>query len=105
MKTPTNQNESITNAQGQNGPKLKLAYADLSPRERLVLDTIIQAAGPIALNALAEICFRSQPVAKRNSWVRNQLRRLVRAGFVQAIAPGVYLATAKARHTTRQLAA
>lgn len=103
----TNHNPVQRNSQGQSGPKLTLGYVNLTIKERVVLDRIVEAAElgqAITLSALAERCFKGISKAKRNSWVRNQLRRLVRAGFVDPVAPGLYQATRKAKSASKRAA-
>ena len=77
---------------GQSAPRRKLEKEDLNDKEKAVL-TAVNRAKEITLEALAG---RTQPsnisAAKRNSWTRNALRRLVREKFVKKAGRGLYRA-------------
>lgn len=85
---------------GQSGPKIKhLSFDDLNRKEKLVVGCF-ELSGTREVRTikdLAEEAFRSQTVKKANSWTRNSLRRLVRAGWLDKTEPGSYRLSADAR--------
>ena len=76
---------------GQSGPPLDLPPAKLNEKEKVVTATLLKLDGDssMSLAELAEKCFPDGD-KKANSWVRNSLRRLVRAGYVAKIDRGTY---------------
>lgn len=82
---------------GQSGPPLQLAKADMNEKELRMLGVLAADLNPIPINALATSCFSDAPSDKANSWVRNSLRRTVRARWVDKVGKGTYRLTAEAR--------
>ena len=76
---------------GQSGPPLDLPPSKLNEKEKVVTATLLKLDGDssMSLAELAEKCFPDGD-KKANSWVRNSLRRLVRAGYVAKIDRGTY---------------
>ncbi|MCB9564790.1 MAG: AAA family ATPase [Kofleriaceae bacterium] len=68
----------------------------LSAKEELVFNQLLRD-GTQTLGKLAATCFPSTRAAQGNSWVRNSMRRLVRAAWVERVGSGQYRATAKGR--------
>jgi hypothetical protein len=84
---------------GQSGPPLDLGYGDLNDNERKVV-AVFKGKGerkPKTIADLAKECFPSKKFAKANSWVRNSLRRLVRADWLEKMERGSYRITDKGR--------
>ena len=88
--------------QGQAGPKLNLGWDRLSTNEKRVLKVMLPAPGehrkPMSIaDIVTETGWaKREGKAKANSWVRNQMRRLVRAGYVEhpeMISDGKYVLT------------
>lgn len=90
-KTPADSQKRRPSEGGQSGAPLELAPRDLNPKERTVYDALSPKT-PRPLSELADAFSRSNPKARRNSWVRNSLRRLVRSGLARrAEEPGHYV--------------
>jgi hypothetical protein len=84
---------------GQNGTELTLKADDLNPNEKKVIGAF-NKDGVRESKTLAAIAASAYPTRKRaqaNSWVRNSLRRLVRAKLVERTARGTYCLTKKGR--------
>lgn len=77
---------------GQSGPKIRVLVPNAT--ERKVADALLSEA-PRSLNELAAKAFPQLEAGKANSWVRNALRRLVRAGWAVKVEAGKYRAGAK----------
>jgi len=75
---------------GQSGPPLELIRDKLNEKESRVVSVLAGDANPVPINALATNCFADQPASKANSWVRNSLRRLARAKWVEKVGKGTY---------------
>jgi hypothetical protein len=82
---------------GQSGPPLELAKAKLNDKEEKVVTVLLADVNPVPINALATNCFSDQTSSTANSWVRNSLRRLVRAKWVEKVGKGTYRLTDKGR--------
>jgi hypothetical protein len=91
---------------GQSAPPIKLTADDLNDNETTVVQTLASMAAHskrarietkgVHLSALAELCFASvKDEGKRNSWVRNSMRRLICGGLAVKLAPGLYDITTK----------
>lgn len=76
-------------SQGQTGPKLDLVWGKLSKNEKHVLKIMLPEPGehrkPMTIAEIAADTGWTKRMSKKkaNSWVRNQMRRLHRAGFVE----------------------
>lgn len=81
---------------GQSGKPLDLEAQDLNSKEGCVVAALAGDVNPAPINALAAICFPNEG-AKANSWVRNSLRRLVRARWVEKVGTGTYRLTDEGR--------
>ncbi len=93
----------MSGSYGQSGPALELDYKRLNANEQAVLQ-VLDGKGygrprHWRLADLAAAAFGHLPSAQGNSWTRNSLRRLVRAGLVgrPADEPGVYVITRRGR--------
>jgi hypothetical protein len=87
---------------GQSGPPLDLTLADLNPKETKVLVFLNgEANGPkrkiVSISDMAKALFKYKSKKVGESWVRNALRRLVRASLVEKDDPGFYMITFHAR--------
>jgi len=84
---------------GQSGPPLDLVKAKLNDKEEKVVAVLLEDANPVPINALATNCFSDKSAGQANSWVRNSLRRLVRAKWAEKVGKGTYrlTSTGKAR--------
>jgi hypothetical protein len=89
---------------GQSGPEIELDVEDLNRKERKVVEFLADATKAKTLAEMASACFPHEPKARRNSWVRNSLRRLVCAGLVDRVTAGCYRATAIAKRRVHKLA-
>jgi hypothetical protein len=89
---------------GQSGPALKLKGADVNKTERKVLGVFAGKGRPSAktIGQMAEGAFPTLKVAQANSWTRNSLRRLVRAGFLTKLERGRYVITAAGRAALKE---
>jgi hypothetical protein len=79
---------------GQAGPALDLGVEQFSDKERKVLD-VLNGSGSgsreiFTIEQLAAECWKSKTKKQANSWVRNSLRRLVRAGAIEKVERGQY---------------
>lgn len=99
---------------GQSGPELDLEISDLNPRELRVAMFLNQSgqfgdgSGKRQDFTIVEVaggCWKNKPKAQANSWVRNCLRRLVRAGMVEKQDRGVYRIATKTRSALAKIAA
>jgi hypothetical protein len=99
--------EAPKSKQGQGGPALDVAYADLNGNERRVLDLLLGDTEPRTLANMAAAAFARLDPAQAGSWVRNALRKLVRGTWVEKVGKGEYRVTADARSrpTSQVLAA
>lgn len=95
-----------TPSTGQTGPVIKdLTAEDLNDKET----TIMLALGTEGhrtektIKALADECFPNKKKAQANSWVRNGLRRLVRAKFLEKDGRGVFKHTVEGRNVAKKL--
>lgn len=78
---------------GQSGPALKLTYERLNSKEVKLLSWLSSRKGPTTshtIEALAAEVFTAEKLSRANSWVRNCLRRLVRAKLILKTKPGSY---------------
>lgn len=83
---------------GQNGPVIDdLTSAMLNRKERKVVEALAQAPKPMKISELALTCWPHEPKTRRNSWVRNSLRRLVRGALVVKVDEGTYKPTGLGR--------
>jgi hypothetical protein len=73
---------------GQCGPALDLTVDELTDKEKAVMAVLGEEAVSIA--SLASAAFPQLSPVQANSWVRNSLRRLVRARFVRRVSEGQY---------------
>ncbi len=88
---------------GQNGSKLDLDLSDLNTKERRLLGAFSPTGprGEYTIEHLSMV-FGQKPVkaktiAQAQSWVRNSLRRLVRAKLVEHVSDGTYRVSLAAR--------
>lgn len=81
---------------GQSGPPVDFGKKSLNQKETKVLSALNHGSGPRKISEIADI-WKSQGLAKANSWVRNSLRRLVRGGLVEQTERGTYRLTAKGK--------
>jgi hypothetical protein len=90
---------------GQSGPPLELVKSKLNGKEEKVVAFLLEDANPVPINALATQCFGDwpevletpKPASTANSWVRNSLRRLARAKWVEKVGRGTYRLTEQGR--------
>lgn len=87
---------------GQSGPRIEIEVGDLNRKERRVLFLLLgdddASRETYTLGEMADALWaKSKGPAVANSWVRNSLRRLVRAGYVEKVAPGCYRVSASGR--------
>jgi hypothetical protein len=86
---------------GQSGPPIDLDYEELNARETKVVDVLNGEGGGTreirTIKELADAAFPSKTKKQANSWVRNQLRRLVCAGWVEKVERGSYRVSKKGR--------
>jgi len=101
-KKPKKQRAATTSVKaaypsGQNGPAVELAVDELNDKERKVVDTLNGAGRgerpELTIAALGSGAFPKQAKPQGMSWVRNSLRRLVRAGYVERCKRGAYRVT------------
>lgn len=93
---------------GQDGPAIEVAYADLNPKEKRVVAALAAQEGrkPLTLSELADASFSKGAKAKRNSWVRNCMRRLTRGGWAEHAeekGDGTYRLTKNGKDRLRRL--
>lgn len=89
---------------GQSGPPIEhLAIDELNKKERKVLVYLFVAPKAKILE-IALGCFSTQPQVRRSSWVRNSLRRLVRASLVERVDAGTYKLTLRGRRQITKVA-
>lgn len=95
-----------TASTGQSGPAIKdLTVEDLNDKET----TIMLALGTEGhrtektIKQLADECFPNKKKAQANSWIRNGLRRLVRAKFLEKDGRGVFKHTVDGRNVAKKL--
>ena len=93
-KTPTTPKQAPVS--GQSGKPLDLDRTDLNSKEALVVEALAGDVNPAPINALAATCFPDAG-ERGNSWVRNSLRRLVRARWVEKVGSGTYRLTDEGR--------
>ena len=96
-KAASKKPRSETPTSGQSGPPLELVKGKLNKKEDRVVSVLLEDANPVPINALATNCFSDQTSSMANSWVRNSLRRLVRAKWVEKVGKGTYRLTEKGR--------
>ena len=87
--------KKLTPTSGQSGPIMKdLKLSDLNPKERRVLVAMNgEGTGKrveMGIPDLATSCWKNKSKFQSNSWVRNSLRRLVRAKMIDKLARGAY---------------
>lgn len=81
---------------GQSGPPIKLEWNKLNAKERKIVEFLDgDGAGTRTIVTIPELsaeCFfgEAETQAQANSWTRNSLRRLVRAGWVEKFIRGSY---------------
>jgi hypothetical protein len=79
---------------GQGGPSLDLPIEKVSAKERRVLESLDgSGTGTRVIWTIVELaadCWKSKSKKQANSWVRNSLRRLVRAGIVEKVERGQF---------------
>ena len=92
---------------GQSGPELAYAYESLNEKERAVLKLLcayyaneegvtlsaIAAMFSMQFGAGVTLSKSGKKVDRANSWARNCMRRLVRAGFAEKVDAGTYQVT------------
>ena len=90
---------------GQSGPRIdELGWDDLNKKEKLVLGVFdIEGEREVrTIEQIGEEAFQNQTLKKQNSWTRNSLRRLMRAGiWLEKTEPGKYRLTQAARTKLR----
>lgn len=84
---PSKKRASVT---GQSGPPISIAKDKLNDKEQKVLEMLESTPSALGLKYIAERCWPGEK--KANSWVRNSLRRLVRASFAEKVGKGLYQA-------------
>ena len=103
-------------SQGQQGEPLKLHFSELNEKEQKVV-TALKEGGTLTIAEMVDACGWSnlratdgnedhKGRARGNSWVRNSLRRLVRAGWVEhseTVGDGTYRLPKKARDRLRRM--
>lgn len=85
---------------GQSGPAIEsLPWSALNKKEKRVVGCFeLEGEGEIrTIESLAKEAFPHQPAKKANSWVRNSLRRPVRANWLEKVKPGEYRLTEAGR--------
>lgn len=83
---------------GQSGPKMALHWTELNKKEQRVVNVLKDELNPMPINSLASACFpKAASASQSNSWVRNSLRRLVCAEWVQKVGRGTYRLSAATR--------
>jgi len=87
----------VTPKGGQDAGELDLPRDCLNAKEVKVLEALASVRGSMTLAELAKAAFPRLAKARGNSWVRNSLRRLVRAAWVVKVEPGVYKVSPKGR--------
>jgi hypothetical protein len=90
---------------GQSGPRIaELGWEDLNKKEKLVIG-VFDIEGEREVRTIEQIgaeAFQNQTLKKQNSWTRNSLRRLMRAGiWLEKVEPGKYRLTQAARTKLR----
>jgi hypothetical protein len=90
---------------GQCGPPIvDLDFNGLNLKERRLVEVLLVRTKPTKILDLAYLCWPNEPKVRRSSWVRNSLRRLVRAQFVARVSDGLYKITATGRKYVREAA-
>lgn len=78
---------------GQSAPPIEsLPFDALNKKEKKVVGCFVArtAREVLTIEDLADVAFPSQPAKRANSWVRNSLRRLIRARWLEKVTPGEY---------------
>jgi hypothetical protein len=78
---------------GQSAPPIEsLSFDALNKKEKKVVGCFVArtAREVLTIEDLADVAFPSQPAKRANSWVRNSLRRLIRARWLEKVTPGEY---------------
>lgn len=78
---------------GQSAPPIEsLPFDALNKKEKKVVGCFVarSAREVLTIEDLADGAFPSQPAKRANSWVRNSLRRLIRARWLEKVTPGEY---------------
>jgi hypothetical protein len=72
---------------GQTGPAIEVPVEDLNHKEKKVLQGLNGTGrgrrGELKIQEIGDEAFPRESKERRNSWVRNSLRRLVRAGLAE----------------------
>lgn len=89
----------ITAPGGQSGPAI--VPKRLNAKEVRVFDYLAKNRGEASISEMASGLWPKQGAAKANSWVRNSLRRLVRAGWVDRVGRGSFRISAAGRKTQK----
>jgi len=91
---------------GQSGPALKdLTVEDLNEKERNILLNLGTEGHrhEKSIAAMAAECYPNKAKAKGNSWIRNGLRRLMRAKLLEKDARGIFKQSLEGREVAKKL--
>jgi len=99
----------LKSKQGQRGGELKLHYSELSDNELKIVKALAKPGRPILTikELIVECKWKGLGKAKANSRVRNTVRRLVKAKWIEhpeEIGDGQYRLTSAAKDRLRRLA-
>lgn len=94
-KAPKPAKAKVPSKSGQSAAAISLERSRLNANEEKVLEALRVSRAPLSLVELAKVAFPRKTRAQGNSWVRNAMRRLVRAALVQKVERGTYTATPK----------
>jgi hypothetical protein len=108
LKAIADKKAAKTATTGQSGPPLKdLTAEDLNEKEVAVI-LALGTEGHRAdkeISIMATECFPNKKKAQANSWIRNGLRRLVRAKLVEKTGKGLFKQTAEGRELAKKVEA
>jgi hypothetical protein len=93
---------------GQSGTPIERSYTELNNKERKLLNCFKTSGKREALTIkeLADACWKKRVGNERaNSWVRNSLRNLIRAGLLEKVDAGTYRQSAKGRAMVKEVEA
>lgn len=84
---------------GQSGPPINLDFDELNKNEKRIITqfTLTGDREVLTIVALSKQSFPSKKAKEANSWTRNGLRRLIRAGLLEKVERGSYRITVKGR--------